>query len=260
MSMSTLTIVTGLPNSGQSEYCKSKNYVPFKRIEYSLIAEAIKEGRDVVIQNEAFINHSQRKNLLQNLSYHTGVSYRKVIVICTKPYKEIPDNEFSLLCSFEFPLKNEEFDQIIIINKPTNVSDSILYSARGKSHREIMDLMGQIYQSKGYISGAYNFDIGLLYPNDTLDKYVYYDNIGGYIVASNADTIRLHVDPEIDSKEKLDMIFLVNYNNRVNTLSIAQLLEQFGEHETRILMDFNACRSIIQNQANKVYKEAGTVE
>lgn len=247
MGKPTITIVTGLPNSGQEEYCKNLAGEKFKIPNAPFMAEYMKQGKDIILCDICdfnFIKYETRNNFFSDIiRYYGSNNFKRKIVICTRPYL-IHYDQFKLLYNFEFPITSEGFEILI----HSDGKDNIFYKPHHKRNYKIQKYMKRLNNSKGYHAAALNFDIGVEYVSANGDIHSH-GNVGAYIAASNINTIKLDADPTTDYQEKLNMIFLINYQNYIDKMGMSSFILHFSDTEARALLDLDTCKRIQMNKS-----------
>lgn len=254
MSIPTLTIITGLPNSGQEEYLDNMNISLFDKYVIPAIpqiCEDLRKGKNVALWHLDYIKYDKRKEFMSEIiaKMDHPDSVRFDIVICVKSYSLLSDDDFKLLCDFEFPIKEEGFENIIIEkHNPNNQYDNILYNWR--SNLKISEAMKKCGYGIGCASGAGIYNIGTLgrvvYCYDT--KYI--GNFGAYIVAANVDSIKLAPDPKEDYNQKLNMIFIINYQNYGYRYKLDELITRFGPYKFKMIMTIDTIITLMNQEEN----------
>ena len=186
MSIPTLTIITGLPNSGQGEYYENMTGNKFITPDVSLMCKFLRKGENVVLWHLDYIKFDKRKEFIKEIikGMDHPESVRFDIVICVRSHTTLTTEDFQLLYNFEFPIKEEGFENIIIEvtnsgRTCNNDFDDIMY--KWTAHTKISNAMKQCGHDIGYVSGSSIYDIGKLYREVYDLRYM--ANIGAYIVA-----------------------------------------------------------------------------
>lgn len=254
MSIPTLTIITGLPNSGQEEYFDNMAvsiYDKYVIPAIPQICEDLRKGKDVVfctLADPEYIKYDKRKEFMNEIiaKMDHPDSVRFDIVICVRSHTTLTTEDFQLLYNFEFPIKEEGFENIIIevVNSGrtcNNDFDDIMY--KWPAHTKVSNAMKQCGHDIGYVSGSSIYDIGKLYREVYDLRYM--ANIGAYIVAGNINSIKLTTDPKADYAQKLNMIFLVNYQDYHFRYKLKDLIERFGAQRFKMLMNFDTITDLM---------------